>query len=72
MLRSISQYQEFRQALLNASRLFPQLHQSIDEDWHRASGQMTCRYCGLLYRQHAKEEIYNTDHRLCSGTVVHL
>jgi hypothetical protein len=53
-------------------RLFQQLHQSHDEDWHRASGQMLCRYCACLYRQHPIEEMYNIDHRLCNGVVVHL
>lgn len=55
-----------------ALSIFPQLHQSIDEEWRRSSGAMTCKYCGLLYRQHPVEEIYNIDHRLCDGTIVHL
>lgn len=53
-------------------RLFQQLHQHSDEDWHRASGEMTCKYCALKYRQHPLEEMYNIDHRLCQGTIVHL
>jgi len=56
-----------------ALRLFRQLHQSEDiYDWRRASGEMTCKYCGLLYRQHPIEEVYNIDHRLCDGSIVHL
>lgn len=53
-------------------RLFSQLHQSVEEDWRRASGSMRCECCGLLYRQHPIENIYNIDHRLCDGTIVHL
>lgn len=54
-------------------RMFPQLHQSDGiNDWRRASGKMTCQYCGLLYSQHPIEEIYNIDHRLCDGSIVHL
>lgn len=58
------------QDIRNRLRLFPQLHQS--DDWCRASGKMTCQYCGLLYSQHPIEEIYNIDHRLCDGSTVHL
>ncbi len=53
-------------------RLFQQLHQSEEDDWRRASGRMLCEYCGLMYRLHPVEEVYNTDNRLCNGTLVHL
>lgn len=53
-------------------RLFQQLHQSIDEEWHRANGNIVCYKCGLTYYKHPVEEQYNIDHRLCDGTVVHL
>jgi hypothetical protein len=54
-------------------RLFQQLHQSstADTEWRRASGKMICSYCGLRYQQHPVEEIVNTDHRLCDGTLIH-
>jgi len=53
-------------------RLFQQMHQDDEDDWHRASGDMHCEHCGLLYRQHPVEEFFNIDHRLCNGVTVHL
>jgi len=53
-------------------RLFPQMHQDNEDDWHRANGNMYCPHCGLQYRHHPVEEFYNIDHRLCDGTTVHL
>lgn len=53
-------------------RLFQQLHQSEDNDWHRANGRMYCELCGMQYSLHPVEENYNIDHRLCNGTIVHL
>ena len=54
-------------------RLFQQMHQDDDQDnWRRASGQMYCVYCKLQYWMHPVEEIYNVDHRLCNGDIVHL
>jgi uncharacterized protein YbaR (Trm112 family) len=52
-------------------RLFQQLHQDTGE-WHRASGEMYCKNCGLQYRYHPVEEQYDIDHRLCDGELVHL
>lgn len=60
-----------------ALRLFQQLHQDDNPIWYRTSGNMTCRLCGLLYRQHPLDEShpgfnYAFDRRLCDGTIVHL
>jgi hypothetical protein len=53
-------------------RLFQQLHQDMDDDWYRASGEMYCEHCGLQYRNHPIEEFFNIDRRLCNGETVHL
>lgn len=53
-------------------RLFQQLHQDQDDDWHRASGSMLCPHCGLAYRFHPLNETTEDDRRLCSGVTVHL
>lgn len=51
-----------------------------DEDGahiRRASGEVTCQHCGLLYRQHPVSWHRSWDgqpylHRLCDGGLVHL
>ncbi len=58
-------------------RLFQQLHQNDDPDWHRSSGGILCELCGLPYRNHLADEehpFYGDGHdkRLCDGRVVHL
>ena len=58
-----------REAVL---RLFQQLHQDMEDDWYRASGNMYCPHCGLEYRYHPIEEFFNIDQRLCNGETVHL
>ncbi len=58
-------------------RLFEQLHQDMEEDWHRAGGSVPCEHCGVEYRWHpindtTKREDGSGDHRLCNGMTVHL
>lgn len=58
-------------------RLFQQLHQNDEPEWHRASGACRCDKCGLQYREHQYDEEHpganeSFDTRLCDGTVVHL
>lgn len=52
--------------------LFQQLHQDVEQDWRRASGDMYCEHCGLQYRYHPIDPITNVDRRLCNGVTVHL
>lgn len=53
-------------------RLFQQLHQDDDPEYYRASGSCKCPICGLEYRDHPEDPIYDIDHRLCNGDIVHL
>jgi hypothetical protein len=67
-------------------RLFQQLHQSPEledmldaELWRRANWFLRCELCQLPYGEHAPFDEYlfgdphldPTDHRLCSGEVIH-
>lgn len=53
-------------------RLFQKLHQDTYEGFYRSNGSMYCEICGLQYRQHYTEQLYNIDKRLCNGDTVHL
>lgn len=53
-------------------RLFQQMHQDSEKDWYRSSGALYCMCCGLQYRYHPTEELFNIDKRLCNGETVHL
>lgn len=48
-----------------------------DEPWERASGEVVCETCGLLYRDHPLSRHRNFQgepylHRLCDARLVHL
>ena len=71
MNAEIEKYQQMMLQRDSALRLFQQLHQDDEPEWHRAGGGVTCILCGLKYREHYSNDEWD-DKRLCDGRVVHL